>query len=395
MMPSQRSRWNCLNGCLWLALWGLLAGFPPALFADPPSLLTLKTKDEQLQARLVLLGNSSAWFQLRDGRLQLIRLDKLRNVVRRDEPFEPLGMAAMRNDLRREFGRGLEVVGSKHYLVVARSSIAQGCTRILEVTYGSFSRYLSTRGLKLDQTEFPLVVVVLPDRAAFVKYCQQTTITPASGLRGFYEPQSNRVILYETSRDRSQGLQPLSGYAASGTSWGSTAMPGTGGLSETLVHESIHQLAFNRGLHQRIGQNPRWLVEGLAMVLESPGIMEGLRDASRTVNYSRLTWFQTYRKKSSQPISIETMVSDPTLFSRRTLDAYSEAWAWTYFLLDTRSSKFSSYLRRIEQRDQAKSYSPQERLSDFREEFGDDLESLQKSFDRYMSDLVRQTLTRR
>ena len=35
-----------------------------------------------------------------------------------------------------------------------------------------------------------------------------------------------------------------------------------GTLHSTIVHETTHQVAFNTGLHSRIGQTPKWVIEG-------------------------------------------------------------------------------------------------------------------------------------
>src|SRR5262245_20690259 len=41
--------------------------------------------------------------------------------------------------------------------------------------------------------------------------------------------------------------------------WASTEA----GLKDTMIHEATHQVAFNTGLHSRLGCNPKWVVEGL------------------------------------------------------------------------------------------------------------------------------------
>ena len=75
------------------------------------------------------------------------------------------------------------------------------------------------------------------------------------------------------------------------------------------------------------------------------------------------------------------------LFESSILDAYSQAWALSYFLIETRPAKYVKYLKRIAQRDPLKSYPPEERLSDFKSAFGDDLEKLETSMLRYTKKL--------
>ena len=41
--------------------------------------------------------------------------------------------------------------------------------------------------------------------------------------------------------------------------------------SDTIIHEATHQTAYNVGVHARFADQPRWLVEGLAMMFEAEG----------------------------------------------------------------------------------------------------------------------------
>ena len=47
-----------------------------------------------------------------------------------------------------------------------------------------------------------------------------------------------------------------------------------------MVHEATHQLGYNLGLHNRTGSNPKWIVEGLATVFETPGMETHASDRS-------------------------------------------------------------------------------------------------------------------
>ena len=75
------------------------------------------------------------------------------------------------------------------------------------------------------------------------------------------------------------------------------------------------------------------------------------------------------------------------LFQSSVLDAYAQAWAVTFYLAETRSSKQTKYLRTVSARDPMKPYSAEERLADFQAAFGNDLDRLEVSFLRFMGDL--------
>jgi hypothetical protein len=57
-------------------------------------------------------------------------------------------------------------------------------------------------------------------------------------------------------------------------------------LRETMIHEATHQLGYNLGLHNRTGRNPKWVVEGLATVFETPGMEKYAmdRDVKKRLN---------------------------------------------------------------------------------------------------------------
>jgi hypothetical protein len=68
-------------------------------------------------------------------------------------------------------------------------------------------------------------------------------------------------------------------------------------------------------------------------------------------------------------------------------DAYTEAWALTYFLLQQKSRMFMSYLDRLREKPPLVYASPETRIEDFRQAFGGDLEQLEQEFLRYVSRL--------
>src|SRR5690606_26419230 len=80
-----------------------------------------------------------------------------------------------------------------------------------------------------------------------------------------------------------------------GTAYGSILA----GSRDTLIHEATHQLAFNLGLHSRLGETPRWVVEGLAMLFEEDSRRDDTlgQSTAMRVNRSRYIWFMNYRRE--------------------------------------------------------------------------------------------------
>jgi hypothetical protein len=75
------------------------------------------------------------------------------------------------------------------------------------------------------------------------------------------------------------------------------------------------------------------------------------------------------------------------LFKSGTLDAYSQAWALSFFLLETRQQQYSQYLKSIMTRPALELYESDARLSDFQKAFGKNIPQLEAEFVRYVSRL--------
>jgi hypothetical protein len=158
-------------------------------------------------------------------------------------------------------------------------------------------------------------------------------------------------------------------------------------LRDTLVHEATHQLAFNMGLHPRIGENPRWVVEGLAMIFEREMTPQAPRTqaAESRLNEERFEWF-THQARNRYTKLPEFVAGDRP-FAVATLDAYSQAWALTYYLAEKRPADFADYLQLIRGREPLTPYSAEQRLADFRKSFGDDVAWVEVQWLRFMDGL--------
>ena len=147
-----------------------------------------------------------------------------------------------------------------------------------------------------------------------------------------------------------------------------------GETAGTIIHETTHQVGFNIGIHSRVGETPVWLVEGLATVLEAPGMRTRGKSPGRTmINDDRLNWFTGEYESRRKPGDLARMIASDDMFRNEALDAYSLAWALTYFLTENpaRARQFVDYLKTVSQRDPMPLYTAQDRLQDFHSAFGD------------------------
>ncbi|HID22108.1 MAG TPA: DUF1570 domain-containing protein, partial [Planctomycetaceae bacterium] len=154
-------------------------------------------------------------------------------------------------------------------------------------------------------------------------------------------------------------------------------------------HEATHQFAFNMGLHSRIGPNPKWVVEGLATVLEAagPARAKSARSVTARINRERWLWFRNYARTRRPDRSLARFLGSDRMFETAVLDAYSQAWALSFYLMETRPRRYMDYLRTIACRDPLQRYSSEERLRDFQKAFGGNLDRLEAEFLRFMDRL--------
>lgn len=335
---------------------------------EPIALLDIKVGTERIEGRIAAHDEKTCWLLRRDGRLASFRTDDVTDFHEIAPRFRPYSALDLRDQLQTEFGRGFEVKATSHYVVVARQGTANRFADLFERIYRQFHTYFSVRGFRMAEPEFPMVAIVLPDEKSFAEYCVAEGTRPQPGLVGFYLVHSNRVALYDR--------------AATGQSTADD-------VDDTVIHEGTHQVAFNTSVHSRIGQNPQWLVEGLATLLEADGVRKRQVGAEvwDRVNPERLDWFRSYRKARRPAGSLEAFVRDDKLFQRSPLDAYSQAWALTFYLAESRQVELARYLKTVADRDPLKPYDGDARVKDFRDIFGRDFEFLENGMLRFYDKL--------
>ncbi len=337
----------------------LLAMQAPLCAAEPAQLLDIRIGEETYTGTVAGKTDKHFWLLQRDGRLEAFSLHAVSDYTPLKSAFRPLSSADLRDVLVAEFGRGYEVAGSAHYLVVAGRGDAKRYVGLFEELYRHVHVYFTARGFSIREPEFPLVAIVFPDRAKFAEYCRSERVNPAAGLMGYYLQTSNRVALYDSAS--------------------------TGDLDDTIIHEAVHQVAFNLGLHRRIGSNPKWVVEGLATAFEPENFRNPMptTPAAAKINRDRFSGFRNYLAGRRPKKALEDFVSSDDRFQSAPLDAYAEAWALTFFLLQTRQEQYARYLKQVSARRMLEEYSPEERLTDFQQAFGKNVSQLEVDFLRY------------
>ena len=154
----------------------------------------------------------------------------------------------------------------------------------------------------------------------------------------------------------------------------------------TIVHEATHQLAFNCGLQTRFADIPLWVLEGLAVYFETPDLSssKGWKKIGE-VNRPRLDRFRDYLTRRPAK-SLLSLISDDKRFRdpRQGVDAYAEAWALNYYLIQQKPKEFLAYMEVMAAKKTLLTGGPELRVKEFQAAFGNDLDHLDAEFVKYM-----------
>src|SRR5262245_617937 len=343
--------------CIVLASAGALSAAEPLLRFELPGGKVEGTPLAWSEQEIFLLA--------RDGQLIEFPPGQAKNPAQLPGGFKSLSQAEIRGQLLAEFGQGYEVSGVGHYLVVHATGQRDQWAPRFEELYRSFRHYFAARGWSLTEPRFPLVAVVYPRQADFTRQAAQDGLTQAGGVLGYYSPVTNRILMFD---------------AGSGPSWSNNA--------ETIIHEAAHQSAFNTGVHTRFSATPRWVVEGLGMMFEARGVWQ-----SRTyphqgdrINRGRLQAFRQ-RARSRPADAIAQLVSSDRPFSSDPDGAYADAWALSFFLIESEPRKYQEYLAKTAALAPFAAYPAPRRLQDFTDTFGSELKLLDARMQRFVAGL--------
>ncbi len=341
--------------------------------------------------KLVAKDSDSCVLMDQSGVLSDLPISQLKTFKVVSESFRPTPTNEFRQSLLREFKSGYEVKASAHYLVCGRKGRTEACSALFEEIFRQVDSFYSIRGFDTSDPDVPLVAIVFGTQAEFKAYCERDEMKWNDTLRGYYSLKTNRVALYDDPTLINSAppamLKPVSATSEAQINSSERLIPESsrqlfqhalstveGETASTIIHETTHQVGYNIGIHSRIGTTPTWLVEGLATVLEAPGMrIRGKSAVGTKVNSGRLDWFKREYESRRNPGDLARMIASDEMFGSETLDAYSSAWAFTFFMTENpaRARQFIGYLKTVSDRDPLIGYTADERLKDFIGAFGD------------------------
>ena len=346
-------------------LLGMMLIANSAAVAKGPAdfMMSTEVEGQRLEGQPLLWDRHDMCLLSRDGGLHIFPNKGAKNSRKIERSFYPYKSSEMKNRLREEFGPSFEVGSSEHFVAVYPKGSQRNWASLMESLYRSFNSSMRVRGIATRQPRVIMVAVIFRNQGDYLSYFAKKGIKQSRQFLGHYERRSNRVFLYDD---------------------GSST-----GTMDTVVHEATHQTAFNVGVHQRyLADQPRWLVEGLAMMFETPGMREAwsIQSRSSRINAYRLRHFREYLERRPKDALVRLIASDQP-FRTAGLDAYAEAWLLSFYLFETRSQDYSRYLARVAARPPLSTYPARARVADFVDVFGSDLSVLENQMLRFMAEL--------
>ncbi|MGI8982181.1 MAG: DUF1570 domain-containing protein [Pirellulaceae bacterium] len=352
-----------------------MLGLVVAIFAVMPGKIAIAQQAFKLQlfGRWVegtpLVATEKQVFLLaRDGQMWEFAPSEAQSYSKSSSTFHAYSQAEMRGQLMREFGSKFEVSGSGHYLVVHLAGQKDLWAPRFEELYRSFVHYFNTRAFRPSEPRFPMVAVVYPRQADFQRAATADGSKNAQNMLGYYSPKTNRIVLFDVTAGRT------------GQDWATNA--------DTIIHEATHQMAFNAGMHNRFGQSPQWVCEGLATMFEARGIWNGRvhQNQADRVNRIQLAAFRRYQPRRGANAIAETVSADRA-FEKDAAGAYAEAWALSFFLSEQEPRKYVQYLMKTAAVKDFTQYPAPQRLKDFTDVFGSNLGQLDARMKRFIGEL--------
>ena len=343
------------------------------LLAEGPKVLEVQRRTSTIAGMPVHWGSQEIAMLTREGRFEVFPTAEVTSHNLTSQGFAPQGTLEAKAKLQAELGSQFETRVAGPYVIAAPEGQARRWQARFSALLSGYERYFQVRGWNLRRPDFPLVVIVFPTREQFVAYAAREKGKLPSQAVGGYFTYSNRCILYQIP-------------GRNGTNWDET--------EATIVHEAVHQIAYNTGVHERLFRNPLWFAEGLATMFERPEVYELGLGRSQTEN--RVHAYQLHVAAPSlinperlKPL-LQNLVATDELFQSNTQLAYALSWSLSFYLAEKMPSRYQS-LMRVQRARPFGDYTAKERTRDFQRAVGIPFELLANHVSRFYVDLLEKT----
>ena len=352
----------------WIGVWAADARGDKLVIRE-------RNGERRVEGNILKTDSSGATlFETRDGQHLVVPKDRLVRSEKSEKPVPLWTRAELKTALAEEFGKDFKVTESNGYVIVHSCSTenAKEAGRLLNKAQNAFVTYFTKNGFHLQKSKQPLIAVVFEGREQYDRYVGKYLGDIARMTVGVYIPPVNRIFLYnafggETAHKvgLATDVNPTYGRQLAGQILEQNI--------STLVHEAVHQAAYNTGFHNRkVVDYPLWLVEGMAMYFETTDVNapQGWK-GGKSVNRERALRFKTVYQRGLSPGFLERLIVDDGYLRTQSTaqDGYALAWTFTYYLLRHHKAEYMEYVRLINSRPEFAAYPRSARLKDFETAF--------------------------
>ena len=355
---------------------GLIRGDETAI-SEILTTVVIKTSETPLQISgriLIEAQDGGLLFEERNGRIRQLTPAVIKSKTTSDFPFLPMTNDELGNDLLLQVPPGFEVHQTDHYVICSNSAeeYCEFVGKLLEKAFDQYFKFMGEQEIAVRQPAGKLPIIILQSEAEFKEFAAtQHPETSFEDTPGYYSLRENQVLLQDLTRDRS-----LRSSTAIRKRLADQPLQ-----VATMVHEAIHQLAFNSGLQIRMADNPVWLSEGLALYFEPiaprssnlwtrPGLVSGRHHPVFVKN--------SENGITEIPLRDLLSVDKAFLSADAVAIAYAESWGLTSYLFRQQKDGMKKYLTKISQRKPLQRVSPEERVSEFEDAFGKSADEIER-----------------
>ena len=320
-----------------------------------------------LTGRIVAeIPNSALLLEERNGRLYQVPARQLQSREDTREPFVPFTSAELATDLLQQVPAGFEITETEHYVVCSNSAseYVEFLGKLLEVVFDQYFLFMADQKIEVTEPAFRLPIVIFASSSEFQTFsAKQHPEISFADTPGYYSVTDNQTLLLDLTGDRS--IRSASTIRRR--------------LAEkplqvaTVVHEAVHQLAFNSGLQVRMADNPLWISEGLAMYFETTSSRSSLLwNRPGLVNPRHQPAFMKLVEVNQVSGGMNTLIESDSAFlnAAEMPAAYAKAWALTHYLVREEKTGMQQFLRNVSQRKPMVGLTAEERTQEFLTAFG-------------------------
>jgi hypothetical protein len=322
-------------------------------------------------------------------------------------------------------GDGFQLRRSPHFLIAydtEAEALNAFMTRV-EATYRTIVRFLDAHDVPSVEPEQPMRIYFFARHDDFHAFAARRG-ADAKGAYGYYSAREDYAAFFDAKTtpelvDLNRRLDAMNDELRSAADSGARAallkqLRQLRNLRDRIIattnllvvqHEVAHQVFYSLGLHARGGDNPPWLVEGLACLFETPagpdGTGIGAVNQDRLVNlHEALTGsrrpvkatYEDYQNavQAGRVVSLRQLVTDKTLFQTAGENAanhYAQAWSLVHYLQRRRGEAFGEYLTVMAKRPADRGYTAEQELMQFEYVFGPIDEKFERQWLEYILSL--------